>query len=153
MLWADKKLCLALWSAFPGHLYLTDQKSGVLGSCIYTPEADSGCPWSGAVVCGVCPLLLNGTRLGWEWPGRWGHLTQVPYSVLLSFTLRPLAACFPLLRLFGCFWGQAFTAAVLGPLRYLRGHSLFWKDDLSVTALSAAQSSSDLDCPFLSLQT
>lgn len=66
-------------------------------------------------------------------------MTQVPCSVLLSVTLRPLAACFPLLRLFRCFWGQAFTAAVSGPLRYLRGYSLFWKDDLSVTALSIAQ--------------
>lgn len=47
-----------------------------------------------------------------------------------------LGCLLPLQRRFRCFWGQASTAAVSGSLRYLRGYSVFWKDDCVSDSLS-----------------
>lgn len=124
VLWADKKLCLALWSAFTGHLYLADQKSDVLGSCIYTPEADSGCPWSGAMVCGVCFLLLNDTRwtqarVGVAW--QVGTFDTGALQCAVELHTQALGCLLPVTEALRVLLGPGFHCRCLGFPQVLKG--------------------------------
>lgn len=147
-------VCL-LWSSF-----LAQQKLDVSGSCIYTAEADSGCLWSGAVVCGLCSFLLNNdtswtqARLGVDW--QVGAFDRYPPVCCWASHSGPWLSASGYRGSPKHFWVQVCTAglgsryqeeaAVSGILVYFRDYSLFWEDEYGSACLPecCSQSSSDL---------